>query len=208
VVDEALLVTKKPVIAVDIDDVLVPTDRYVAMRLEERFGCRIRPAEVRTKKLIGEVMELTGQSEREVAAAVQEVLLSPEFAGVPPMEGTDRVLRKLGRTYEIVTITARSPEFQEPTRVWVKRHFSDLVSSMYFPNNVALTDAFVHVDKNAALKETGAVWLIDDSPSHFDLGGLEIRGILFGDYPWNRVAELPAGVVRAVDWGEVEKLLM
>jgi hypothetical protein len=59
------------------------------------------------------------------------------------------------------------------------------------------------------MKELGVVAMVDDGLRNC-LRATEagIRALLFGDYPWNQIDEMPPGMKRVMDWDAVlEELL-
>lgn len=58
--------------------------------------------------------------------------------------------------------------------------------------------------KGELAKSIGADYIIDDQIKHvLAAAELGIRGILFGDYAWNKADVLPDNVTRVNDWQEV-----
>lgn len=200
----------KPVLAVDIDDVLVPTHAALAGHLNASLGLSIDPDQEEGYGLVEAVMRASGFPQGEVLKRIQAFLLGEEFMAVEPLRGAPEAIADLGEAYAIIAVTARSPELQEVTRAWVSARFPQAIHEVYFPNIAALTEGVVEVNKLNHLVAAGAVALIDDKPSHLlGLDEASIEGILFGDYPWNRAeSALPERVKRVRDWGEASRLLL
>jgi hypothetical protein len=86
-------------------------------------------------------------------------------------------------------------------------HFGNIFDEIIFSGVYEETSDFsvtIHRTKGDICQEIGASFLIDDQPKHAN-GEAErgIKSLLFGDYGWNRKAEIVYGVIRLSDWGKV-----
>jgi uncharacterized HAD superfamily protein len=58
--------------------------------------------------------------------------------------------------------------------------------------------------KSEVCRELGVSYLIDDNLTAVkQTSAFGIEVLLFGDYPWNQIDELPRGVTRVKNWQEV-----
>jgi len=108
----------------------------------------------------------------------------------------DIALNRLKEDHDLVMATARPHVAIEPTKQWVER---------YFPG-VFVDVCFIPLDESKAefCQEIGARCLIEDQPWHCnEMAEAGKEAILFGDYSWNRYAEIVPGVTRAKDWPAV-----
>jgi 5'(3')-deoxyribonucleotidase len=185
------------VIAVDVDEVLFPfVSEFVAYD-NARCGGQLTTADFFCYRF-EDVLEIPMES------AVERVYSfnAAEHSHIDPIEQAHEAIVRLNERYDLTVVTARHPQFEGATRRWLNKHlpgyFSDVLHIGYSP-------VMERPQKKVEIcRRLGAVGLIDDSLQHVSECAEEgIAGILFGDYPWNKAAELPDGVTRCRDWGEV-----
>jgi len=188
----------REVIAVDADEVSFPFLAEFTKYHNQQFGTSHHPDEF-DSYYFHEVMGLTRQQVKQRIFAFHDV----DDSKVTPIEGSQAALNQIAQHYDIVTVTARHPRFKEQTRRWLVD-----IHGMPFRDVYAVghEDTAEHPRSKAEVcQEIGAVALIDDSPKHLmRCSEVGMKGILFGDYPWNTVeTELPDNVTRCVDWPAV-----
>ena len=198
--------TSKPVLAVDIDDTMVTSEAALAAYHNHLFP--------EMPSVLGGFYEFDFENadpgyRKKITEEITKLLKSDEFYKLQPEPGSQSAIKKLGQKYHLVLITARPSFMQKRTVEWIEQHFEGRFQESRFVG----ADVWGHVNlratKKDALKELQASIFIEDSLKHVtDAAKLGIRGVLFGDYTWNRTDDLPKGVVRAKDWAEVEKILL
>ena len=121
------------------------------------------------------------------------------------MDGAKEALAELGKNFKLVIITTRMTVVNQLTKDWLDLHYPGIFDEVVFSGFYdKLTPDSKYKTKGELAKEAGASYLIDDQPKHVIAAAkLGIKGLLFGDYGWNRVDTLPDGVVRVKDWKEV-----
>lgn len=194
---------KSLVIAVDCDDVLVPTSEAIVRDYNRRFGTNVtlgdmyKPATLAT----------WGTDSDDVAIErVNEFLRSEEHAQITPDKETVRIVTSLASQYELHLITGRADFLKEVTRRLLDTYFPNCFQSIEHTNYVLpSTSTAVRRSKGQICKSIGADVLIDDHlvHGHDALEAQLERVILFGDYPWNQQEKLPATIVRCTDWNAV-----
>ncbi len=115
----------------------------------------------------------------------------------------------LHERFSIIAVTSRRRIIEQETRQWIERYFSGLIDDIRFAGFYD-ADNKMHVDmrrsmtKASILNEIGASYHIDDQLKHC-IGASEVgvQAILFGNYKWNQVDKLPAGITRCVNWEAV-----
>jgi len=194
---------KKLVIAIDCDDVLVPTAQGIIGNYNERYGTSLhlkhmyRPASFDT----------WGTDDDDVAIErVNEFLRSDEHAKVVPSPEAIAAVKSLARQHELHLITGRA-DFLEPlTRRMLEEYFQGCFQSIEHTNFiVASTNNVIRRSKGEVCMMIGADILIDDHLEH-GKSALDTnlkKVIVFGDYPWNQQEKLPDGMVRCVDWSAI-----
>jgi 5'(3')-deoxyribonucleotidase len=106
-------------IALDMDDVMADTLTVWLDRYNQDFGTRITKADLHGKKLY----DLAGPDR---AAAARAYLDHPEFfLGLPPMEGSQTVVKRLSETHEVFVTSAAMdhPNSFSAKYIWLKKYF-------------------------------------------------------------------------------------
>lgn len=187
-------------IATDIDEVLFPFVDEFAVWHNTEYG-----TELKTRDFVS--YEFSGVLEVSVKEAVHRVhtFFGAEHShlAVPPLGEAQEAIARLEKQYEIVAITARHPQFEDPTVQYLLQHFGGVITDIAL---LGRHDTGIDILRTKAevCHELGAIALVDDSITHVaECARTGIQGILFGDYPWNQADELPNGVVRYENWDGV-----
>lgn len=188
---------QKPVIAVDIDDVLFPFVEGVAEYHNNLKGTQLAVDDFTTYHL----NEVWGGTQEETEEIVQ-AFLSTDHLHLQPQPGVKKALQQLKGDFDVVLVTARNQAFEEPTVTWLRHHLPDLFADVKFAGNPY--DGRPYQPKGIVCQELGARLLIDDHPSNL-LSAAEcgVDGILFGSKAWSVLDESSARIVPCVDWKDV-----
>lgn len=188
----------KPIIAIDIDEVLTPHfqdlidwyNRKYKTKLTLKHNHPTDPRPWGTDDINVAIRRVHGYYE------------TPQFLNSQPYEEAIRALRHLSRDYSLVVITARDTIIEKVTRDWLDEHFGELISEAHFTARYSLMGK-VRTKVSVCL-EIGAEYLIDDGLENvIEASAAGIKVLLYGDYPWNETKELPPNVTRVKDWQEV-----
>ncbi len=190
----------KPVIAVDIDDVLaLSVDKFIEWS-NNRFGTNIK-----FDDYVEDWSELWNISQEETTERVNMMYKE----GIPAQyshvgEAVD-VLNKLKPDYELVVATARRSAEHMLTRDWIKKHYPAVFKDVHFAGIWdEITEHSPKKTKAKLCRELGVDYLIDDQVKHcIGVSGIGIKALLYGDYPWNRDANLPRDIERVLNWKEI-----
>lgn len=187
-------------IAIDYDDVLVPTAHAIVDEYYRRYGFRVA-----LRNFYSDEPEDWGVSRIEIAEQrVNEFLLSDKFARSTPLEEAVTVVHRLVQYHTLYVVTARADNLIPATKSVVEEFFPDCFAGLEF-TNYYYGKTGKRRSKGEVCSELGVDVMVDDNPDHiYSAVGRVPAGILFGDYPWSCGATLPAGVVRCVSWPEVE----
>ncbi len=188
----------KPIIAVDIDEVLFPYVQEFVIHHNEKYATGLLPEHFTSY----EFEKVLGTS---IDKAMEQIY---EFTGLdhglakPVLDAQDGV-KRLKERFDIYLLTARDPRFRPTTEAWLERHFPNTFSQLIMvgheqdPSLKARTKAEV-------CKQIGAGFLVDDSSKYITQAAeAGVPGVLFGDYSWNQMDKLPKGVVRVNGWREL-----
>jgi len=189
----------KPIIAVDIDDVLA-----------DHIGAFIKWSNEKhnTNLTIEDYQENLSQMWKISAGEAEDRahnFHSSTRGGFNPKAGSKEVLNRLKTNYNLVIITARRQFIFKDTVEWINEYFEGVFTDIHF---VPVRDnaSYHNATKLTICHDIKAEYLIDDTPRHcFSVAEAGINALLFGDFNWSRHMELPDGVSRVKDWDEVER---
>ncbi|HSX14412.1 MAG TPA: hypothetical protein VLE72_00675 [Candidatus Saccharimonadales bacterium] len=189
---------QKPVVAIDIDDVLSPHYDLLQAHINKSFDVDLSIMEIRNLETL---MAQTGTDLDGIVRSIDNFIISDAFYN-DPMPGALEAIELLKHQYHLVIATARPTLIKDRTEAWVHYHFPKAFNNVDFVGGVSWGTPTA--DKAPVLAKMGTKILIDDSLRHC-LGAAEIgiEALLFGDYSWNQSDLLPANVTRVCDWPEV-----
>lgn len=194
----------KPIVAVDVDDVLVPHEVLLAKEFRRYFD-----EQYSRDSMHGATAPLSKEQKQQVKEIMNRFLTTEEFQSIEPIEGAVQVMRQLDEHYKLVIVTARPKIIHEITKEWLHRHFPAIFNDIHFVNEGHGWGEVRGVSKREVCQQTGARYLIDDSLLHIqEAAECGISGLLFGDYSWNHTEELPPNTVRVKDWSDVSETLL
>lgn len=117
------------------------------------------------------------------------------------------VLERLSQRFDLIVVTSRRIQNKEDTLAWLQLRYP-----MLSTENVTFSGFFdtidhtsIHRTKGSIISSIGARYMIDDQPKHcLSAAEYGVEALLFGNYKWNQLADLPANVTRVPDWDGVE----
>lgn len=191
-------VTNKPVIAIDVDEVLFPMLEGFTVWHNELYRTAFTPVMFKTYKFSDTIQ--TAESE---AINRVRLFLSNRHLDVEPIRDAQDAISRLAKNHTLVIVTARFPDLRSVTEEYINTYFGQYISDIHMAGYPE--DVFGMRPKVDVCSEINAIALIDDSLSHVsDCASAGMQGVLFGDYSWNKQeGELPDRVVRCTNWGEV-----
>lgn len=194
---------KKPTIAIDIDDVLAD---YAAGFIEfsnVHWGTNLTVDDY--DEHWANVWKVDVEEVIQRAETMHEKNMVRSLARKPDAHP---VLERLSHRFNLMVVTSRRIQNKEDTLAWLRLHYpmlllNDVTFSGFFDT---VTDDSINRTKGDIIALAGADYMIDDQVKHC-LSAAErgIEALLFGDYKWNQLAELPSRVTRVVDWESVER---
>jgi|SRR5579862_1198888 len=189
---------KKPIIAVDIDDVLMPHFQDLINWYNREYGTNLMLADNHPKSI-----DNWGTDSFQAAIKrVHRFFDTDEFLNSRPFKEAKAAIKDLSDDYLMFVITSRDTLIEETTRKWLNEHFPEIFKEAHFTGLYRLKGR--PIPKSEIAKQIKADYLIDDSLEHVTgASEIGIKGLLFGDYPWNQADKLPSAVVRVKDWQEV-----
>jgi 5'(3')-deoxyribonucleotidase len=119
------------------------------------------------------------------------------------------VLRRLSLDYRLLVITSRRLQTKGDTVAWIHEHYPDIFTdeTIHFAGIWdTVNDQSIALTKASLVDTLGVDYLIDDQLKHcLAVAASGKQALLFGNYRWNQVAQLPEGVTRVADWQAVER---
>jgi len=185
----------KPIIAVDIDDVLVPHAANLLDWYNRKYGTNLTLAHNHSK----DPGPWGTKTAEEAIKRVHEYIHSDALFTAQPVEESISALKELSEKYELMIITGRDTIIEEKTRRWITNHYPNLFKSIHFTAMYNLEGE--SRSKSDICQKTGAAYLIDDALDQaFEVPPTGVKVLLFGDYPWNETTKPLPGVIRVKDW--------
>ena len=192
----------KPIIAIDVDDVLADHAKQFVEFSNKRWNTNLT---VEDYDEHWAAMWQIDNEETERRAA--EFHSSKTINQYNSDESALEVLKELSEVFSLVILTSRRLEIEKETRAWIQSRYPNIFSDIYFSGIWETIDGEAHRRTKADLCVTlGVSYLIDDQLKHC-LGAAErgVDGLLFGKYSWNKSSKLPSRVTRVQDWHAVRE---
>jgi 5'(3')-deoxyribonucleotidase len=187
----------KPVIAVDLDDVLaIHVEEFIAFS-NKTFGTNLTIEEYNDHW--GEMWQI----DHEEAEKRAQLWRTPDRVANfrKPDVDPSYVLEQLIKRFDLVIATARPSVWNDSTVEWVNKQYPNIFKDVRL---VPVWTGVKRQTKAEVCHEIGARYLIDDLPDNCEIAATAgIECLLFGDYPWNRQAELVPGMTRVANWDAV-----
>lgn len=191
--------TSRPVIAVDIDEVLLPLHEHFLYHHNEQYGTKFVYPDPEGRYLL---QEFTGEEVPVLLQKLRTYYESGETKHLQPLPGAVAAIKQLRKRYDLVIISNQQLFQGKYSQIAIKKHFGNAFKDIYFTALPA--PGHDPLSKSEICKKVGATYLVDDTIKnavHCAAEGIEV--ILFGDYHWNKQEDLPAGITRCRDWQEV-----
>ena len=184
---------KKLVVAIDCDDVLLPS----TIRIVERYNTLYQTA-VELEHAHSSAYPGWNADRGTIHGRILEIQSSPEYAGTPPFEDAVTAVHRLATEYELHLVTARPVAVMAVTNGMIESHFGKCFASV---EHVGLDGS-----KGEICRRIGADVLVDDNLKHLvDAASYGvIHGLWFGEYPWQQNDSSDIAI-RCADWAAVEK---
>ena len=189
---------RKLTIAIDCDDVIVPTSSVLLNAYNRRHGTRIGLESFYSDSLWG------ADTPEEGTWRVDQLLQEGVTAKVLPTPEAVEYIHRLSKDgHELHVVTGRQNYQEAETHRLLAEHFPGVFASVEHTNMYASGHAVaLKRSKGAVCRSLGADMLVDDHIYH----SREVlrygvkNAVVFGDYPWNISESLEAGMARCASW--------
>ena len=191
----------KPIIAIDVDDVLSASAAAFVDFSNERWGTRLTIEDVDEDWAKMWQIDIPAMEAR-----AAEFHQSGVVSSYHKYDEALPVLERLKNNYDLVVATSRNRRIDIETRDWLNENYPNIFKEIHFSgifDGDTTDNSVCKLTKTDLLLKIGASYIIDDQPKHcFGAADVNLRAILFGDYPWNRDVDLPPGVLRCANGRE------
>jgi len=189
-------------IAIDIDDVLADFHTALLNWHNDNYGTSLRTEDIKTyffNQVWGGTIEETIKKVNNFHNSVYSQKIIPIIYSVSSID-------ILSKENELFVVTSRASFLEKETKIWLDKFFQNKFSGIFHSSNHYTQVENSGKNKLEICRELNASVLIDDSLDYIkQCASTNIKGILFGDYPWNRYDG--SDKIVAKNWNEVlEKL--
>ncbi|SRR6266568_1369391 len=192
---------KRRRIAIDCDDVIVPTASLIIGNYNKTYGTSLT-----LDNYYNHDLKIWGVSDDAIAIKrIDKYLTTAEYQQAQPFREAIDTIHALSEYHDLHMVTGRADFLAESTLAMLAWYFPDIFMSTQFTNFFGKQPR----TKAEACQELDADLLIDDHLHHAEVvARCGIEAWLFGDYPWNRAEQLPPNIRRVRDWRKVAELLL
>jgi 5'(3')-deoxyribonucleotidase len=191
----------KPIVAIDIDDVLADYSAEFAVSSNRLWGTQLTADDYHEDWM--KVWDIEFEEVLERGKALFEDRIHERLRH---KDGAAEVLTELADDFDLMILTARGDSTKAATLEWFARHYPMIDhGNITFANLWANPEPdMVHRTKGDIAKGLGVRYIIDDQLKHCVAAAAHgIEALLFGDYTWNQSDQLPQGVTRVKHWQDV-----
>ena len=194
----------KPIIAIDADDTLFDENNAVRLFHNEAYGTNHTERDYSQDGEFWFYWELMWGTERAESEKRYEAFVQWKLQHhLSPLPGALKTLKVLKQEYDLVVVTMRGERTVSITHEALAKYFPGLFDDVHFVPLWGNTD---ETTKAMICSEIGASYLIDDSFEHCKLAAeAGVKGLLFGDYGWNRRPTVQAHMTRLSNWTAVRE---
>ncbi len=189
--------TRRLVIAVDCDDVLIETTRFLVQDYNKNFGTKVTLGDAHKPNNPDWGTDDSGL----IMDRLSEIQNSKEYAEIEPIPDAVKAIHRLAKDNELHLITARDGSVEATTMAMLDKYFAGCFNSVEHVGKTRL--------KGEICRQIKADVLVDDNISHLLSAieyGMPISGALhFGDYIWNQLDYPIEGVIECNNWESVER---
>lgn len=189
----------KPVMAVDLDDVLSGFMPALMRYHNGRYGTNLACENIHEY----DFPKILGTTREGAVRELTEFALSGALDTLDVIHGANEAIELLNQYYILHVVTARHRASSDITWHWLEKHFPGMFVEVHFAEHLSEK----HRQKGSICDEIGAVVVIDDSYENA-VGCLSPeRSVLLFDAPWNVEKETLPGMQRVFSWEQILKAL-
>lgn len=192
----------KPVIAIDIDDVLSSQIDVFIEFSNRNYGYNLTRADFLDPGDYWTYYEKIWAVGKEEANKRFRRFLDDKYPLKQIIsDEAKNAVKQLKKSYSLDIVTSRHAEMSDETRKWLLNHFPETFRGVHFTK---LWGSDGEATKATICMDIGASYLIDDNADHCNLAAdAGITALLLGEYGWSSYQQLHDKVVRVAGWPEV-----
>lgn len=181
-------------LAVDCDDVLLPSLGSIIEVYNQKYDTNVDLVDAYTIDCPD-----WQASPEEIVDRIYDIQVSEEFTSIRPFRDAIEVCTRLADYHKLNLVTARPGKIMPVTLAMLNEYFPDVFQEI---EHVGLGGS-----KGDICRFLQSDVLIDDNYHHLENAKqCNIENLIwFGDYPWQRKALDSSGVIRCLDWSDVEQ---
>ncbi|MDB5163342.1 MAG: hypothetical protein JWO54_598 [Candidatus Saccharibacteria bacterium] len=192
-------------IAIDIDDVLADNATGFVNFSNKTWGTTLQPEDYHEHWMELWNVDLVEAERRAIILTNASI-----FKNYTHDEAALPVLKRLSADYDLCIVTSRREHTRDDTLAWIHQHYEGLFNdeTIHYAGiwDKGITLSGLSLTKADVIAQLDADYLIDDQLKHCEgVAQTGRKALLFGNYKWNQVDELPSGVTRVNDWAAVEE---
>ena len=197
-----LSTNKKPIIAIDIDDVIAANAPAFIKYSNQKFGTNLTVDDY--QEHWGDLWKVEVEETEKRAIEYHE---SGVIATYDVISGALEVLKELKKRFRLVILTTRRSSIKKLTEDWIEKYYPNIFDGFVYSGFFdSVTKNRYNMTKAELAKNIKADYIIDDQLKHIEAAAeLGIKGLLFGEYLWNKKDKLPSNVTRVKTWKEVSE---
>ncbi len=197
----------KPIIAVDVDDVLASSALAFVEFSNQRWGTNLTIDEYHDDWAMLWKLDKEHEESMKIISKRAEEFFAHHLRDMDHDVSAYEVLVNLKQDFDLIVVTSRRLQTKGDTLAWIQERYEGIFAEdkIFFAGFYdTIEKGSFTKDKGALLKSLGASYHIDDQPKHCNGAIVQgVQGILFGEYGWQRGEALEDTVVRVKNWEEV-----
>ncbi|MDB5258971.1 MAG: hypothetical protein JWO73_179 [Candidatus Taylorbacteria bacterium] len=188
----------KPIIAIDIDDVIAANASAFVEYSNRKYGTNLTIDDY--QEHWAEVWKVEHEEVKKRAIEYHE---SGHIATYSMIDGAYEALKQLKERFRLVAVTSRRNSINQLTKEWIQKYYPDIFDTIVFCGFFDSEKSGLNLTKGDLVKNMAAEYFIDDQIKHVSaVAENGIKSLLFGDYFWNKTDNLPENVLRVKNWQE------
>lgn len=193
----------KPKLAIDMDEVIA----HFLPAFIEFHNTKYNTNFIFTDFSSYKFWDVLKESPKETIQKVYDFHKTEYFKNIKPIQESIEAIQKLQEQYELVIITSRQKEIQNPTEDWIKTYFPNTFSHIYFANHYAFNKETTH-SKSEICEQYAIKTIIEDSLEYAQDCAQKGIQVYLLDQPWNQSKIENTHIKRVFHWNEILQKLI
>ena len=192
---------QKPVLVVDIDDVLAEFVNSL-----NKFHNDFFDTDFKLQDYIHYDLEnIWGGTKQDSLNKLFSFYDSKNFDDLNPVKDAFNALKELFKKFKIIAITGRPYKIKEKTENFIKKNFGNLIDEILFTNHILKQT--VNMDKSSVCLSKGVRFIVEDHLGISNKCAEKGIKVFLINKSWNQGPLINENVQRVKDWNEILELL-